>query len=437
VFGICQQLQPSLIKIYDPAFPSLAIFENTNLFACYLVIYFPLAIYLFRNSKTGLEKSVAGITGFLIVVNIWFTYSIWGMAVVLGQTLAVGLYLLGRKGWRAAKILAGAVVMGGSGLIVYAWQVGVAAGFPPAISHRVLIRLEYWQAAWNIFLDHWVLGTGLFTFTKIYPEYQVDKFQMPMHAHNLYLQIAAEAGLIGLVLLLFCIGLLGNKMVMLIRHGEHRETAFYLALAVAGFLTHNLIDTFWANGGLLFYFVLMVCLVDFLDRSRHRKIQPGLSHRSALAVGMTMLILFSSWMLVQYYRYETLVNREVFKQPGIEQAVSVLYRSAALCARCSTPYLLMGNFYLMEHGRSPASGYLEKAEAALQTARQMGKYYQDSKLYLSDVRVAQGRLRDAWNLLMPPAQYGMQEREAIGRLHLIAQKRQQQIEEQSPANKSR
>lgn len=31
----------------------------------------------------------------------------------------------------------------------------------------------------------------------------------------------------------------------------------------------------------------------------------------------------------------------------------------------------------------------------------MGKYYQDSKLYLSDVRVAQGRLRDAWNLLMP------------------------------------
>jgi len=67
----------------------------------------------------------------------------------------------------------------------------------------------------------------------------------------------------------------------------------------------------------------------------------------------------------------------------------------------------------------------------------MGKYYQDSKLYLSDVRVAQGRLRDAWNLLMPTAQYGMQEPEAIGRLHLIAQKRQQQIEEQSPAKKSR
>ena len=133
------------------------------------------------------------------------------------------------------------------------------------------------------------------------------------------------------------------------------------AVPLAGFLTHNLIDTFWGNGGLLFYFVLMVCLVDFLDRSRHRKIQPGLSHRPALAVGMTMVILFSSWMLVQYYHYETLVNREVFKQPGIEQAASVLYRSAALCARCSTPYLLMGNFYLMEHGRSPASGYLEKA----------------------------------------------------------------------------
>ena len=51
VLGICQQLQPSLIKIYNPAFPSLAIFENTNLFACYLVIHFPLAIYF-----SGIQK---------------------------------------------------------------------------------------------------------------------------------------------------------------------------------------------------------------------------------------------------------------------------------------------------------------------------------------------------------------------------------------------
>lgn len=264
-----------------------------------------------------------------------------------------------------------------------------------------LIRLEYWQAAWNIFLDHWVLGTGLFTFTKVYPEYQVDKFQMPMHAHNLYLQMAAEAGGIGLALLLFCLGWLGYKIVALIRTGEHQETAFYLALALAGFLAHNLIDTFWANGGLLFYFILLVCLVDFLDRSRHRKTQPGLSHRPALAVVMSVFVVLSAWTLIQYYRYETLVNREVFQQPGIEPAESVLYQSALLCPRCSMPYLLLGNFYLIEHGRSPASGYLEKADAALQTASQMGKYYQDAKLYLSDVRVAQGRLRDAWNLLMP------------------------------------
>lgn len=136
LFGMCQQLQPSLVRIPGLEHPSHAIFENTNLFACYLVIHFPLAVYLFRNSKTGLGKSVAGTTGLLIVVNLWFTNSIWGMAVVLGQTLAMGLYLRGRKGWRAAKILAGTMVMGSGGLIVYSWQVGVAAGFPPAISHR-------------------------------------------------------------------------------------------------------------------------------------------------------------------------------------------------------------------------------------------------------------------------------------------------------------
>ena len=108
-----------------------------------------------------------------------------------------------------------------------------------------------------------------------------------------------------------------------------------------------------------------------------------------------------------------------------------------MCPRCSVPYLLLGNFYLIEYGRSPTDSYLEKAEAALQTASQMGKYNQESQLYLSDVRVAQGRLRDAWNLLIPPFQYGRQEKEAIRRLQLITKKRQQEIEEQARAKKDR
>ena len=58
-------------------------------------------------------------------------------------------------------------------------------------------------------------------------------------------------------------------------------------------------------------------------------------------------------------------------------------------------------------------------------------------MYLSDVRVAQGRLRDAWNLLIPPFQYGRQEKEAIRRLQLITKKRQQEIEEQARAKKDR
>jgi len=437
VFGIYLQFQPSPTGLGEHDFIPHSIFENGNIYACYLVIHFPLTVYLFRISKTGLEKSVAGITCFLIIVNLWFTGSIGGMVLVFGQSLVIGICLLGEKGWRAAKVLGGTGLIVLTGLIVYAWRVGVSEALPSAVSYRVLIRLEYWQAAWNIFLDHWVKGTGLFTFTKIYPEYRVDEFPMPMHVHNLYLQMAAEAGLIGLGLLLFCLGWLGVKIAALLRHGEHKEIAFYLGLALAGFLAHNLIDTLWANGGLLFYFILLVCLVDFLDRSPNRQPQAGLSYRPALTVVMTVVVLLSSWMGVQYYRYETLVNREVFKQPGIEQAESLIKQSASLCPRCSVPYLLLGNFYLIEYGRSPTDSYLEKAEAALQTASQMGKYNQESQLYLSDVRVAQGRLRDAWNLLIPPFQYGRQEKEAIRRLQLITKKRQQEIEEQARAKKDR
>ena len=436
VFGVYLQFQPPPTRLGEHDFSPHSIFENSNIYACYLVIHFPLTVYLFRTSKTSWEKSMSGMTSLLIVTNLWFTGSIGGLVVISGQVLAVGLYLLGKKGWRAAKILVGTVVVGVGGLIIYVWRVGVSDGLPNAVSYRVLIRLEYWQAAWNILLDHWIMGTGLFTFTKVYPGYKVGAFEMPRHVHNLYLQMASDTGLVGFGLLLFCLGWLGFKLMPLIRNGEHKEIAFYLALALAGFLAHNMIDTFWGNGGLLFYFILMVCLVDFLDRSQHRKSQAGLSHRPALAVVMTVIILLSSWTLIQYYRYETLVRREVFKQPGIEQAVSLLNHSISLCTRCSMPYLLMGNFYLIESRRSSSASYLEKAEASLHKASQMGKYNQESQMYLSDVRVAQGRLRDAWDLLIPPFQYGIQESEAIRRLRLIAKKRQQQIDSEAKDKKN-
>lgn len=60
-------------------------------------------------------------------------------------------------------------------------------------------RLAHWQAAWGMITDHPWLGVGIGNYAVAYPAYALPRWEEPLgHAHNYYLNIAAEAGLIGL-----------------------------------------------------------------------------------------------------------------------------------------------------------------------------------------------------------------------------------------------
>lgn len=61
-------------------------------------------------------------------------------------------------------------------------------------------RLGMWQTGWAIFKNHPVIGNGINTFFNNFREYRtdVDKHERGSYAHNCYLQMAADTGLIGL-----------------------------------------------------------------------------------------------------------------------------------------------------------------------------------------------------------------------------------------------
>ncbi len=65
-------------------------------------------------------------------------------------------------------------------------------------------RLAHWQAAWGMITDHPWRGVGIGNYAVAYPAYALPRWEEPLgHAHNYYLNIAAEAGLVGLVAYLF------------------------------------------------------------------------------------------------------------------------------------------------------------------------------------------------------------------------------------------
>ena len=64
-------------------------------------------------------------------------------------------------------------------------------------------RLEVWERTWGIFLDHPALGSGLGTFASTFPRYRSASVTLRWEeAHNDYLQLLAETGLAGCLILL-------------------------------------------------------------------------------------------------------------------------------------------------------------------------------------------------------------------------------------------
>jgi O-antigen ligase len=63
----------------------------------------------------------------------------------------------------------------------------------------VVERMAHWMAAADMFTDHPWLGVGIGNYPVAYPQYAIGRWRDPLgHAHNYYLNIAAEAGLLGL-----------------------------------------------------------------------------------------------------------------------------------------------------------------------------------------------------------------------------------------------
>jgi len=114
----------------------------------------------------------------------------------------------------------------------------------------VIERMAHWQAAVGMFTDHPWLGVGIGNYPVAYPQYAVGRWLDPLgHAHNYYLNIAAEAGLVGLgaYLLLF-----GACFVVAWRTVQRTQGYWRaVALGVLGILVHlsvhNLFDNLFVH----------------------------------------------------------------------------------------------------------------------------------------------------------------------------------------------
>lgn len=67
-------------------------------------------------------------------------------------------------------------------------------------NYALVERLAHWQAAVNMATEHPLLGVGFGNYEAAYPGYRLINWKYPLgHAHNYYLNVLAETGIVGFI----------------------------------------------------------------------------------------------------------------------------------------------------------------------------------------------------------------------------------------------
>jgi len=131
----------------------------------------------------------------LVVVLLALPYRTWH-----GLTLAGGMLLVGLTLWLSGVVPESVVARISSSTEEFFALEDVRGVDITPDNYPVVERLAHWQAALNMTRAYPWVGVGLGNYEVAYPNFRLINWDEPLgHAHNYYLNILAEAGLIGLL----------------------------------------------------------------------------------------------------------------------------------------------------------------------------------------------------------------------------------------------
>lgn len=124
-------------------------------------------------------------------------------------------------------------------------------------------RLNILGTSWQIFAKHPIIGNGINTFFVNYKKYRNDEWKdkRGSYAHNCYLQMAADTGIVGLagfLFLLFSYFREVIKALMVIKDEFFRTALWGISIGIFAFLVHSFFDTnlYSLNLATLFWFAI-------------------------------------------------------------------------------------------------------------------------------------------------------------------------------------
>jgi O-antigen ligase len=135
-------------------------------------------------------------------------------------------------------------------------------------NYSVLERLAHWQAALSMARANLWLGVGFGNYEPAYGAYDLLNWPYPLgHAHNYYLNLLAETGVLGLAAyLIFWTAVFGQTLRVLKRlNWPKRGLALGLLSVWVALAVHHLLDKLYVNN-LYLHLGAMLGILQLLDR---------------------------------------------------------------------------------------------------------------------------------------------------------------------------
>ncbi len=199
--GVLDYAQLDLSQFDDIHARVSSFLGNPNMLGAYLVIVFPFALAQMLSTDKGIKKGFY----FLCVLSIFVcTVLTWSRGAWLGLIVSVVVFLLVSDFRSVWFILLGC---GSVPLALYLVPENISNRFISIFTmsdSSITYRFETWDGVLKMIEKYFWTGIGIgeSAFISVYPEFAVSGTETVMHAHNIFLQILLEIGIIGLVVFL-------------------------------------------------------------------------------------------------------------------------------------------------------------------------------------------------------------------------------------------
>lgn len=227
-----------------------AVFGNPNVFAIYLLPVICWAYYLGRATAPLGRRLAYGMVLGAACTALYFTYSRTAWLILFAGIIYGCFQGNCRFGFKKVMINGGWALL--LCLVLTDFRTRMFSLFLEK-DRSVWVRPVIWKAVWQAIQTGSLWGAGPGAFAAIYPWYG-RAAPWAAHAHQQYLQIWLETGLLGLI----AFGLIVKRTVLPLLRGD--DAAKAVAFGLIGFLMAGFTETWTASPFLDGFFWLMIGL---------------------------------------------------------------------------------------------------------------------------------------------------------------------------------